>query len=392
MACYRFFDGIVYLFESRDKSQAAQEGTTMMTTRPDSPAASAVNSTRSVSAFTLKRWLSCSAWTVLAASCLSAQTPARVETFPLHDTTGLIAPSVKMDAVKYLGRKSVRITMEGDDHAGLALLPATDFQDGVIEADIALKTTVPPGVRYPGFVGIAFRVRPDASHYELLYLRPGNSDAADQSMRNHAVQYVSEPDFGWYRLRREWPWVYESHAELAMETWTKVRIEVAGRAAKLYLNGSAKPSLVVDGLKCEDLHGAVGLWGYTHEEAYFSNVRITPGAPQSLKNESDVGGSWEMQYSGDGGGGDASMELHRDGNKVTGTWSGPLGDARAISGIWRNGYVELSFVGEWPKESQQGTPGPVQTFLAGWIDGDSGQGRIRVEGRSDGAWVAKRKE
>jgi hypothetical protein len=57
--------------------------------------------------------------------------------------------------------------------------------------------------------------------------------------------------------------VYESHAELAMETWTKVRIEVAGRTARLYLNGSAKPSLVVDGLKGEDLRGAVGLWAFT---------------------------------------------------------------------------------------------------------------------------------
>jgi hypothetical protein len=67
-----------------------------------------------------------------------------------------------------------------------------------------------------------------------------------------------------------------------------VRIEVAGRAAKLYLNGSAKPSLVVDGMKGEDLHGAVGLWSFTDEEAYFSNVRITPAVPQNLKNESDV--------------------------------------------------------------------------------------------------------
>ena len=114
-----------------------------------------------------------------------------------------------------------------------------------------------------------------------------------------------------------------------METWTKVRIEVAGRAAKLYLNGSSKPSLVVDGLKGEDLHGAVGLWSFTDEEAYFSNVRITPAAPQNLKNGSDVAGSWEMQYSSDAGGMDASMELHRDGNKVTGTWSGPLGEDRA---------------------------------------------------------------
>jgi hypothetical protein len=339
----------------------------------------------------MKRSLICCAVTVLATACLFAKT-ARVQTFPLRDTTGLIAPKGKTEAVNYFGRKSVRITMEGEDHEGLALLPGTDFQDGVIEADIALKTTVPPGVRYPGFVGVAFRVTPDASHYELFYLRPGNSEAADQAMRNHSVQYVAEPGFGWYRLRREWPSVYESHAELAMETWTKVRIEVSGRAAKLYLNGSAKPSLVVDGLKGEDLHGAVGLWSFTDEEAYFSNVRITPAAPRNLTNGSDAAGSWEMHSSSDAGGMDAVMELHREGNKLTGTWSGPLGDARAITGTWRNGYVELSFPGDWPPESRQGAPGPVNVFLTGWIDGDSGKGRMRVEGRSDGVWVATRKK
>jgi hypothetical protein len=341
----------------------------------------------------LKRWLNYCAVTVLAGGCLLAQTPAPGRTYPLRDTKGLITPKVvKAEAVTYLGRESVRITMDGEDHEGLALLPGSDFQDGVIEADIALKITTPPGIRYPGFVGIAFRVRPDASHYELFYVRPGNSEAADQAMRNHAVQYVSEPRFGWYRLRREWPAVYESYAELAMETWTKVRIEVAGRAAKLYLNGSARPSLVVDGLKGEDLHGAVGLWSFTDEEAYFSNVRITPAVPQNLKNGSDVAGAWEMRYSSDAGGIGALMELRRDGDKVTGTWSGPLGEGRAISGLWRNGYVELSFVGEWPKESRQGDPGQVTAFLSGWIDGDAGKGRMRVEGRSDGAWVAKRKD
>ncbi len=340
----------------------------------------------------LKHTLSYSAVIVLAATCLFAQIREHVQTFPLRDTAGLIAPKVKTEAVKYLGRRSVRITMEGEDHEGLALLPGTDFQDGVIEADIALKTTAPPGVRYPGFVGIAFRVRPDASHYELFYIRPGNSEAADQAMRNHSVQYVSEPGFGWYRLRREWPSVYESHAELAMETWTKVRIEVSGRAAKLYVNGSAKPSLVVDGLKGEDLHGAVGLWSFTDEESYFSNVRITPATPQNLTNQSDAAGSWDMHYSSDAGGMDASMELHREGNKLMGTWSGPLGEGRSITGTWRNGYVELSFAGEWPPESRKGDPGPVNAFLAGWIDGDSGKGRMRVEGRSDGTWVAKQKK
>jgi hypothetical protein len=339
----------------------------------------------------LKRWLySCAIG--LAAGSLFAQTPTRVQTFPLRDSTGLTAPKVKTEAVNYLGRKCVRLTVEGEDNGGLVLLPGTDLQDGVIEAEFALKATTPPGVRYPGFVGIAFRVRPDASHYELFYVRPGNSDSADQAQRNHAVQYASEPGFGWYRLRREWTSVYESRADLAMETWTKVRIEVAGRGAKLYLNGSARPSLVVDGLKGEDLHGAVGLWGYTNEEAHFSNVRIAPAVPQQLKNGSDVAGSWEMRYASDAGGMTASMELHRDGNNVTGTWSGLLGEGRAIAGTWRNGYVELSFAGEWPKDSRQGAPGPVRAFLAGWIDGDSGKGRMRVEGRSDGTWVAKRKE
>jgi len=340
----------------------------------------------------LKCWLNCTAVTILVAGCLFAETPAPTQIFPLRNTTGLSAPRMKTEEVKYLGRESVRITLEGEDHEGLTLLPGTDFQDGVIEVDLALKSTLPPGVRFPGFVGIAFRARPDASHYELFYLRPGNSEAADQAMRNHAVQYSSEPAYGWYRLRREWPSVYESHADLAMETWTKVRIEVAGRSAKIYLNGSAKPSLVVDGLKGEDLHGAVGLWSFTNEEAYFSNVRITPAVPQNLKNGSDVAGSWEMRYASDAGGMGAQMELRRDGNKVSGTWSGPLGEGRAITGTWRNGYVDLSFAGEWPKDSGQGAPGPVNAFLSGWIDGDSGKGRMRVEGRSDGAWVAKRKE
>jgi hypothetical protein len=293
--------------------------------------------------------------------------------------------------VEYRGRQAVRLTKEGFAD-GFAVLLGTDFQDGVIEADLALKVTTPKGIRNPGFIGIAFRARPDASHYELFYLRPGNAAAEDQAMRNHAVQYSAEPGFGWYPLRRQWPWVYESHADLEPETWTKIRIEVAGRAAKLYLNGFAKPSLVVNGLKGEDLHGAVALWGYANEEAYFSNVRITPAVALPVKNGSDVTATWEVRYTSDAGPLEGSMKLSREGNKVTGTWSGALGLERPVTGTWREGYVELSFAGEWPKDSGIGTPGPVTAVLAGWIDDTAGTGRMRVEGRSDGQWTAKRKE
>jgi hypothetical protein len=315
-----------------------------------------------------------------------------VQSFPLRDAAGLLmAGKVKAEVVEYQGRKAVRLGYDGYED-GFAVLPGTDFQDGVIEAEFALKVTTPPGVRNPGFIGIAFRARADASHYELFYLRPGNAAAQDQAMRNHVVQYDAKPGFGWYRLRREWPWVYESHADLKPETWTKVRIEVAGRMAKLYVNGSGSPTLVVDGLKGEDLRGAVALWGYANEEAYFSNVQITAAPPQNVKNGSDISGTWDLRYSSDVGVLNGSARLNREGNKVSGTWSGALGDNCAVAGTWRDGYVELSFSGKWPKDIGVGTPGPVTASLAGWIDGNSGKGRMRVEGHSDGQWAATRKE
>jgi hypothetical protein len=311
------------------------------------------------------------------------------QSFPLTDTSAIVERNVKAEAVEYLGRKCVRVTGLPDKD-GFALLKDTDFQDGVIEAEIALKVTAPPGVRMPGFVGIAFRAMPDASKYELFYLRPGNSHSLDQSMRNHTVQYTSEPEHGWYTLRRNWPWVYESHAELAFEKWTKVRIEVAGRTAKLYVNGEESSALVVDGLKGESLHGSVALWGYEGEEAYFSNVRITPAAPAAVKNGSDVAGEWKVRLATDFGAFDGTMKLAREGGKVAGSWSGAFGQNLPVTGTWRDGYVELSFEGNWTAEMPGGNPGSVTANLAGWMDGGSAKGRARVIGRADGQWSGEK--
>ena len=72
--------------------------------------------------------------------------------FPLADAAGLVEHNVKAEAVQYLGRKAVRVTSAD---SGLAMLPGVDFQDGAIEADIALKITTPPGVRMPRSVRTA---------------------------------------------------------------------------------------------------------------------------------------------------------------------------------------------------------------------------------------------
>ena len=326
---------------------------------------------------------------MLVVSATAAGQTGSVQTFVLDNVTGIDARNAKLEPAKFQGKKSVRLTTDARD-GGLAILHGSDLQDGTIEADLAVKTTTPPGVRMPGFTGIAFRARPDGSEFQMFYLRPKNALSDDQGMRNHSVQYVSEPGFGWYRLRREWPFVYESYADIQPDTWTHLKIEVAGRTARIFLNGGTKPSLVVDGLESSMLHGAVGLWGYAGEESYFANVRITPAAAQPVKNGADAAGEWIVRYASDAGPFEGSMKLTRDGSKVTGTWSGALGENKAISGTWRDGYVELAFPADWP-EGRDGAPGPAAAFLEGWFDDSSAKGRMRVERRADGRWAAEPK-
>jgi hypothetical protein len=85
-----------------------------------------------------------------------------VQTFPLADTKDLDESGVKTDAVEYKGRKAVRVAVAGANE-GLAFLRGTEFEDETIEADVALTVTTPAGVRNPGFIGVAFRARPDRS-------------------------------------------------------------------------------------------------------------------------------------------------------------------------------------------------------------------------------------
>jgi hypothetical protein len=321
----------------------------------------------------------------LLASTVSAR-QARVQEFPLRDASGLVARGITVDAAGHLGRQAVRLT-KAEAGDGVALLPGVDFQDGTIEADVSVNVSAPPGVRMPGFIGIAFRAQPDASRYELFYLRPGNARGDDQAMRNHAVQYSATPGFGWYALRRQWPAVYESYVDITPGAWTHVRIAVAGRTAKLYVGGAHEPALVVDGLKGEDLRGGVGLWGFSNEESYFSNLRVTHAPPQRIANGSDAAGTWEARLATDAGVFAGTLELRRDGAALSGEWSGALGARAPVTGTWRNGYVELTFPGEWPREAPGG-PAAANVTLAGWVDGDSARGRARIDGRADGQWTA----
>jgi hypothetical protein len=329
--------------------------------------------------------------TALTSCMAQGNAPAMAaQSFALADTSLLSVTGGKAEAVEYLGRKAVRLTTTAESDI-FAFVNGSAIQDGSIDVDIAVRITTPPGVRMPGFTGIAFRARPDGSHYDMFYLRPRNAAAEDQSMRNHSVQYVAKPDFDWYPLRRQWPWVYEAWADLKPETWTHVQIELHGRTARLFLDGSKLPSLVVNGMKGEDLKGGVALWGYPGEESYFSNLRITPATPVPLCNCGEPAGTWRVSLSTDQGRFGGSMDLHREGSVVSGTWSGDLGENLPVAGTWRNGYVEWSFTGAWKDEKGENA-GPVHVRMAGWIDADAGSGRVALEGRADGIWTAERKK
>jgi hypothetical protein len=168
----------------------------------------------------------------------------------------------------------VRLVEQGEPRDAIAILSGSDFKNGVIEAEIAgmPRKAAPQDMR--GFVGIAFRVQPGGLPFECFFLRPTNGRAEDQLRRNHSTQYISQPDFPWYRLREETPGVYESYTDLVPGAWTPIRIVVAGARAQLHVNHSEQPCLVVNDLKLGETQGQIALWIGAGTEAYFSRVVV----------------------------------------------------------------------------------------------------------------------
>jgi hypothetical protein len=175
----------------------------------------------------------------------------------------------------YQGKEATRL-IDRDGGGGLALLKGSSFQDGAIEVELAGKPSAGSFADARGFVGIAFRVQTGGSKYENIYLRPTNGRADDMLRRNHSTQYTSEPEWGWERLRKESPGVYESYVDLEAGAWTRYKIVVKGRRAELYVHDAAQPCVIVKDLKLGDAAGAVALWVGPGTEAYFTNLKVAP--------------------------------------------------------------------------------------------------------------------
>jgi len=228
---------------------------------------------------------------------LPGRASAQARHLPLESPDGLGLHNVAAEPATLQGKKGLRLTVsdealrrwqgrlegmtpEARAQARLDLLAGIEglaFSNGAIEAEIAGAPAPGAGGDARGFVGIAFRLQADKQTYDAFYLRPTNGRADDQERRNHSTQYVSLPEWPWFRLRKETPSRYESYVDLVPGEWTKIKIEVRGNQARLYIHGNEQPTLIVNDVKSgAQAKGGVALWLEPGTVAHFRDLTVRP--------------------------------------------------------------------------------------------------------------------
>jgi len=180
--------------------------------------------------------------------------------------------------VDYRGRRAVKLIPApdavGSDKGVFAIVTGTELTDGTIDVDVAGAPRADAAPDSRGFIGVSFHVEDHAKQSEVLYIRPTNGRSDDQLRRNHSVQYVSNPDYPWERLRKENPGVYESYADMEAGVWTHMRIVIAGKTARLFVNNASQPCLVVNDLKRGAVGGAIAFWAHASTDGYFGALKV----------------------------------------------------------------------------------------------------------------------
>jgi hypothetical protein len=198
----------------------------------------------------------------------------------LTDLAGLTPNHVIPSIVTHNGHQALRLVLEEGaktpDEPNFAILRDVELGNGTIEVWLAGRRAPDAPADVRGFTGVAFRIAPDCATFECVYLRPDNGRAEDQLRRNRSIQYFSYPDYKFDRLRREVPGQYESYVDLVPGDWTKLRIEIDGVKARVFVHDAPQPTLIVNDLKHgADARGAIGLYIDRGTEAFFRDLTVT---------------------------------------------------------------------------------------------------------------------
>jgi hypothetical protein len=100
----------------------------------------------------------------------------------------------------------------------------------------------------------------------------------------------------------------------------------------------------------------------------------------AAQDKVDVTGAWVFQVETSAGSGSPSFTFKQEGEKLTGKYSGQLGNAD-ISGTVKGNQIEFSFTVDVGKVTYTGT-----------IEGGTMKGKVELGDQASGTWTAKRKE
>ncbi len=154
--------------------------------------------------------------------------------------------------------------------SGLVWINGIEFSTGSIDIDLRGRD-----VFQQSFLGIAFHGT-DTTTYDAIYFRPFNFQTADTLRKKHMLQYISQPEYPWYRLRKEHPLIYENTITPAPEprNWLHAHIVITKNEIIVYVNHSPVPSLIVKKLNDRN-EGGIGLWDSDYA-GDFANLVIVP--------------------------------------------------------------------------------------------------------------------
>jgi sugar lactone lactonase YvrE len=189
--------------------------------------------------------------TVFLVSCLVLSTYAVAETDLLNFESDRWVTD-KAQIVEHLGRQSL---------AGFAYLRDVEFENGVIEVDIAVT-----GQKVRAYPGIIFRMRSD-DNFERFYVRTHRA-----SLYPDALQYapIHNGITSWQLYTGNG---FTAGVDFPAEQWVHVRMEILGKQARVYVGEMEKPALIVNELQHGESKGKIGVMA--EGTAYFSNFKYT---------------------------------------------------------------------------------------------------------------------
>lgn len=215
--------------------------------------------------------------------------------FELHNVTGSVIRFQGTDVLKVerdlvaFPFDSNRLETTVDDRHYAKLLGLEDFENGTIEVKMYSQIQNPsPYAPAAGFIGVYFRIAPEDTAFESIYLRPKVGRAGNQFFRNHAVQYFAYPHAKFATLRKNYPpGSYEGSAPVALNEWITMRLEINGETAEMFINNMKYSSFIVDKMLGTTKKGSIGLFVDIGTIGYFKDLRITKRTLRAARSESD---------------------------------------------------------------------------------------------------------